>query len=273
MRLVARAGPFTVQADPTRLRQAVVNIVLNARDAMPEGGEIRLGLSRLTVGPEKRPPLMGMGPGEWVCIEVADTGTGIPPEVLPHIFEPFFTTKPRGVGTGLGLAQVYGIVQQHGGHIGVETEVGKGTTFRVYLPAVAEEAPALGPTAEVPLPTGRGEMILLVEDHPALRAAGRKVLEQLGYRVLEAADGREALEVYAAEQVDLVLTDVVMPGMGGAALVEALRQQNPDVKVIAFTGYGEDQEVDRVRRAGVSEVIRKPFEVERLAETIRRMLG
>lgn len=273
LRLVAGAGPFTVQADPTRLRQAVVNMVLNARDAMPEGGEIRLGLSRLTVGPGERPPLMGMRPGEWVCMEVADTGTGIPPEVLPHMFEPFFTTKPRGVGTGLGLAQVYGIVQQHGGHIGVETEVGKGTTFRVYLPALAEEAPAPGPVVEVPLPTGRGETILLVEDHSALRAAGRKVLEQLGYRVLEAADGREALEVYAAEQVDLVLTDVVMPGMGGAALVEALRQQNPDVKVIAFTGYGEDQEVDRIRRAGVLEVIRKPFEVERLAETIRRMMG
>ncbi len=272
LRLVTGVGPFTVQGDPTRLQQALINMVLNARDAMPGGGEVRLGLSRLTVGPEERLPLVGMEPGEWVCIEVADTGTGIPPEVLPHIFEPFFTTKPRGVGTGLGLAQVYGIVQQHGGHIGVETEVGKGTTFRVYLPALAEEAPAPEPTAEGPLPIGRGETILLVEDHPALRAAGRKVLERLGYRVLEAADGREALEVYAAERVDLVLTDVVMPGMGGVALVEALRQRNPDLKVIAFTGYGEDQEVERIRQAGVSEVIRKPFEVEHLAETIRRML-
>ncbi|MCX7855638.1 MAG: GAF domain-containing protein, partial [Anaerolineae bacterium] len=273
LRLVTGTGPFTVQGDPTRLRQAVVNMVLNARDAMPGGGEIRLGLSRLTIGPEEKPPLVGMGPGEWVCLEVTDTGTGIPPEVLPHIFEPFFTTKPRGLGTGLGLAQVYGIVQQHGGHIGVETEVGKGTAFRVYLPALAEEAPLLGPTAEGSLPTGRGETILLVEDHPALRMAGRMVLEGLGYRVLEAADGREALEVYAAERGDLVLTDVVMPGMGGAALVEALRQRNPDVKVVAVTGYGEDQEVERIRQAGVSEIIRKPFEVERLAEVIRRMLG
>ncbi|MBC7226918.1 MAG: response regulator [Thermoflexales bacterium] len=216
---------------------------------------------------------MGMELGEWVCLEVADTGTGIPPEVLPHIFEPFFTTKPRGVGTGLGLAQVYGIVQQHGGHIGVETEVGKGTTFRVYLPALAEEAPPLEPTAEGPLPTGRGETVLLVEDHPALRAAGREVLKRLGYRVLEAADGREALEVYAAERVDLVLTDVVMPGMGGVALVEALRRRNPDVKVVAVTGYGEEQEVERIRQVGALEVVRKPFEVERLAETLRRVLG
>ncbi len=272
LRLVAGAGPFTVRGDPTRLRHAVVNIVLNARDAMPQGGEVRLGLSRLTVGPDER-PLVGMGPGEWVCLEVTDTGTGILPEVLPHIFEPFFTTKPRGVGTGLGLAQVYGIVQQHGGHIGVETEVGKGTTFRVYLPALAEETLALEPPAEGPPSTGRGETILLVEDHPALRTAGREVLERLGYRVLEAADGREALEVYAAEPVDLVLTDVVMPGMGGAALVEALRQQNPDVKVVAITGYGEDQEVKYIRQAGVLEVVRKPFEVEHLAEVIRRMLG
>ncbi|MGB9775377.1 MAG: GAF domain-containing protein [Anaerolineae bacterium] len=272
LRLVVEEGALVVNGDLARLRQAVVNMVLNARDAMPQGGEVRLGLSRLTVGPGERPPLAGMGPGEWVCLEVADTGIGIPPEVLPHIFEPFFTTKPRGLGTGLGLAQVYGIVQQHGGHIGVETEVGKGTTFRVYLPALC--APASGPKerGEAPVPGGRGETILLVEDHPALRAAGREVLKRLGYRVLEAADGREALAVYAAERVDLVLTDVVMPGMGGAALVEALRQQSPAVKVIAVTGYGEDQEVERIRRAGVSEVIRKPFEVERLAEVIRRVL-
>jgi len=272
LRLVVGEGPFVVNGDPTRIRQAVVNMVLNARDAMPQGGEVRLGLFRLMVGPGERPPLAGMGPGEWICLEVADTGTGIPSEVLPHIFEPFFTTKPRGVGTGLGLAQVYGIVQQHGGHIGVETEVGKGTTFRVYLPAFVVAAPGPEERETVSIPRGQGETILLVEDHAALRAAGREVLERLGYRVLEAADGREALEVYAAERVDLVLTDVVMPGMGGAVLVEALRRQNPNLKAIAITGYGEDQEVKRIRQAGVAAVVRKPFEVERLAEVIRRVL-
>ncbi len=144
---------------------------------------------------------------------------------------------------------------------------------RVYLPALSGEAPAPKRAAEAPLLLGRGETVLLVEDRPALRAAGRKILEQLGYRVLEAAEGREALEVYAAEQVDLVLTAVVMPEMSGAALVEALRQQTPDLKVIAITGYGEDQEVERIRQAGVLEVIRKPFEVECLAAVIRRVLG
>jgi len=273
LRLVAGEGPFLVNGDPTRIRQAVVNMVLNARDAMPQGGEVRLSLSRFTLGPAEAPPVAGMGPGEWVCLEVADTGTGIPPDVLPHIFEPFFTTKPRGVGTGLGLAQVYGIVQQHGGYIGVETEVGKGTVFRVYLPALERATLYPEEREAVSVPHGRGETILLVEDHAALRAAGREVLERLGYRVLEAADGREALAVYAAERVDLVLTDVVMPGMGGAALVEALRRQNPDLKAIAITGYGEDQEVERVRQAGVAAVVRKPFEVERLAEILRRVLG
>ena len=273
LRLVAGEGPFVVNGDPTRIRQAVVNMVLNARDAMPQGGEVRLGLSRLTLGPAEAPPVAGMGPGEWVCLEVADTGTGIPPDVLPHIFEPFFTTKPRGVGTGLGLAQVYGIVQQHGGYIGVETELGKGTVFRVYLPALERATLYPEEREAVSIPRGRGETILLVEDHAALRAAGREMLERLGYRVLAAADGREALEVYAAERVDLVLTDVVMPGMGGAALVEALRRQNPDLKAVAITGYGEDQEVERIRQAGVAAVVRKPFEVERLAEILRRVLG
>ncbi|MCS7178840.1 MAG: GAF domain-containing protein [Anaerolineae bacterium] len=273
LRLVTGAGPFLIRGDPARLQQAVINMVLNARDAMPQGGEVRLGLSRLTVGWEDQPPLAGMEAGEWVCLEIADTGTGIPPEVLPHIFEPFFTTKPRGLGTGLGLAQVYGIVQQHGGHIGVETEVGKGTTFRVYLPLLVEEVSLPEPAAEGLLHAGRGETILLVEDHATLRAAGREILQRLGYRVLEAANGWEALEVYAAERVDLVLTDVVMPGMSGAALVEALRRQNPEVKIIAVTGYGEDPEVEHIRQAGVLEVVRKPFEVERLAEMVRRVLG
>ncbi len=272
LRLVTGEGPFVVNGDPARIRQAVVNMVLNARDAMPQGGEVRLGLSGFTLGPAEAPPVAGMGPGEWVCLEIADTGTGIPPDVLPRIFEPFFTTKPRGLGTGLGLAQVYGIVQQHGGYIGVETEVGKGTTFRVYLPALGQATPGPEEREAVSIPRGHGETILLVEDHAALRAAGREVLEQLGYRVLEAADGRQALEIHERERVDLVLTDVVMPGMGGAALVEALRERNPDLKAVAMTGYGEDEEVNRVRRAGVQEIVRKPFEVERLAEVVRRML-
>lgn len=272
LRLHIGEGTFVVCGDPTRIRQAVINMVVNARDAIPAEGEIRLSLSRMTLLPGDTPPVMGMAPGDWVCLEVADTGTGIPPEVLPHIFEPFFTTKPRGLGTGLGLAQVYGIVQQHQGYIDVQTEVGKGTIFRVYLPAYEEKTVYKEMEGAPEVLVGRGETILLVEDHPTLRAAGREMLEQLGYRVLEAGDGRQALEIYAAEKVDLIITDVVMPGMGGASLVETLRAQNPHLKVIAVTGYGEDKEVERIRRAGVQEVIRKPFEVERLARIIRRVL-
>jgi PAS domain S-box-containing protein len=268
-------GTYRVNADPTRIQQVLMNLVINARDAMPEGGKLVIGLSRVDTSPGQKPPVRGMVPGKWICLSVSDTGTGIPPNVLPHIFEPFFTTKPRERGTGLGLPQVYGIVAQHEGFIGVETEVGKGTTFQVYLPAhEAEKAEPLQKEEKVPPPPeGKGEIILLVEDNKRIREAGRDILESLGYRVLTAVNGQMALMVYqTAEKIDLVLTDVVMPEMGGKELVRELKRREPGLKTLAITGHLLTEDQKDLEKEGILDIIYKPFDVNVLAEVVRRVL-
>ncbi len=266
------AGPFTVEADPGRVQQVLTNLALNARDAMPGGGELRFTLSRVESKPGEAPPVADMRPGVWVCLAVSDTGTGMTDEVRAHLFEPFFTTKEVGKGTGLGLAQVYGIVRQHGGYIGVETELGKGTTFRIYLPVSAVKKEGAEVRAST-MPQGQGETLLLVEDNELLLRAGRDLLESLGYRVLTATDGREALAAYEERgEVDLVITDVVMPEMGGKPLVRELRRMNPHLKALAITGYAADEVGEDLRAAGFLDVIHKPFEIKALAHVIRRAL-
>jgi CheY-like chemotaxis protein len=270
------AEEFTVQADPTRIQQALMNLALNARDAMPQGGELSISLSKMRLRSEERASRAGVLPadipdGEWVCMAVSDTGVGMTEEVQSHLFEPFFTTK-GAEGTGLGLAQVHGIVKQHGGYIGVETVLGQGATFRIYLPAheMAMQDPTV--TSSVP-PTGNGELILLVEDEARVREAIHEILETLGYRVLIAANGREALEVYqSAESVDLVLTDVVMPEMGGVELVRELRRRTPRLKALAITGYMVTEDLAELHEAGIGEIVSKPVEVHTLAEAVYRLL-
>jgi signal transduction histidine kinase len=273
IRLITAIGPdpCLVDADPTRIQQVVLNLAINSRDAMPEGGDLRIALSEMVVAANEDPPAAGMGPGEWLCLTVSDTGTGMTEEVKGHIFEPFFTTKERGQGTGLGLSQVYGIVKQHQGFIDLETEPGVGTTFHVYLPVFgAGRAEEVG---EIPsVARGRGEMVLLVEDHEDLREAGRQVLEAQGYRPLTAANGREALEMLEGIAVDLVITDVVMPDMGGEALMLALRQGHPHLPVLAVTGYTLEEEIEKLRGAGFSEVLHKPLDGATLAQAVRRAL-
>jgi len=249
---------------------------------MPEGGELRVGLSRVEVGPGHEPPVAEMDVGEWICLAVSDTGTGIPPEVMSHIFEPFFTTKFKGEGTGLGLAQVHGIVKQHGGHIGVETEVGRGTTFRVYLPAqrttVVEDASREVAAAAA---GGEGETILVAEDEERVRGLCQRILESLGYRVLTAGNGREALEIYRSAEracpeqgrrVDLVLTDMIMPEMGGKELIRELRQADPHLKVVAMTGYVLAEDLRELKEEGSLEVIHKPLDTDTLARIVRHAL-
>jgi PAS domain S-box-containing protein len=281
IRLSLRVSPreqpaaFTVRADSRRIQQILTNLALNGRDAMPGGGELRFELSRVEVAAGETQPLSGMKPGAWVCLAVSDSGMGMAEEVRAHLFEPFFTTKEAGQGTGLGLAQVYGIVRQHEGHIDVETELGRGTTFRVYLPAHEEEA--LGPETELEHPTrhllGHGETILLVEDNGGVREAGRNILESLGYRVLAAANGREALKMYDPEgAVDLVVTDLVMPELSGEQLVRELRRLDPSVKALGVTGYAVKGMTEGLREAGFQHLIQKPFNVEVLAGMIRRTL-
>lgn len=268
-----------VNADPARIRQVLMNLASNAQDAMPEGGELRIGVSRVEVKPEEEPPVAEMPPGEWVCLSVSDTGTGIPLEVMGRLFEPFFTTKPAR--HGMGLAQVYGIVKQHGGYIGVDTGVGQGTTFRIYLPVRrVEEADKQHPIEEVlveeealALLRGEGEIILLAEDEDRVRELGREVLESLGYRVLTAANGREALEVYrSAERVDLVVADMVMPEMGGKELMEELRKLDPHLKGLIITGYALKEDLQQLKEEGILEVVYKPFDIDTLAQVVRRAL-
>ncbi len=277
------AGKFIVDADPGRLQQVLTNLALNARDAMPGGGILRIGLEHLYLPPGALPPLPEMaraieGSGgrppnpAWICLSVADTGIGMTDSVRAHLFEPFFTTKEAGKGTGLGLAQVYGIVRQHDGYIGVDTEVGKGTTFRIYLPASATEVQEPIPeTTTVPL--GNGELILLVEDNAKLREAGQSMLTELGYRVLTATNGYEALTVFhAAPDIALVITDLVMPEMGGEALLQTLKRQQATCKVLAITGYTMQVGIRALKEAGFYDVIHKPFDIDTLANVIHRVL-
>jgi signal transduction histidine kinase/ActR/RegA family two-component response regulator len=295
------ATPLTVRADPTRMQQMLTNLALNARDAMPAGGTLSIHLERLVIDDEleiiegtplarKLPP--EIAPGEWIRIRVADTGAGIPPDVLPHIFEPFFTTKAP-LGSGLGLAQVHGIVAQHEGVIDVMSQPDQGTTFIIYLPAhrVKKDVPST-PAARrelPPLPQGAGETILVAEDDPIVRQTLVESLEMLNYRTLEAVNGSEALEILEAssspsssppigggrggeEEIALILSDVVMPGMGGIAMLHALRERGSTVKVMLLTGHPMQKELEELQTQGMIAWLRKPPRLGDLAKTIARVL-
>jgi len=265
---------YVIQADPTRIQQIIVNLALNARDAMPNGGEIHISLAKVSgqaIYCVDCGPVFG---GEWIEIAVADTGSGIPAEALPHIFEPFFTTRAP-LGHGLGLAQVYGLVNQHEGHIAVETAVGKGTTFRLYWPAVpATEFRHTADTTQEIIP-GRGEIILVVEDDALVRAALVDVLETLGYHTIEAANGQEALAFYEAhaDEIALVLSDWVMPVMGGLELVRALQACDPALKVLMLTGHPLSQETRETVPPNVVGWALKPPNLEQLAYDLNKALA
>lgn len=270
------AGAHVIEGDAGRLQQVLTNLALNARDAMPHGGDLRIGLTRLTVGPGEAPPLPEMPllftPSAWICLSVTDSGSGMTPEVQAQLFQPFFTTKTEGQGTGLGLAQVYGIVQLHSGYIDVTSAAGQGTTFRIFLPAANATVTATV-SAAAALPAGRGELLLLVEDDPHLRQASARILTDLGYRVLTAVNGRDALALFQVEQpVALLITDLVMPELGGKALLLLLREQAPHLPALAMTGHATDETLESLQAAGFLEVIRKPFDLEVLAHAVRRAL-
>jgi PAS domain S-box-containing protein len=270
-------GDYVVEIDPTRIQQVLMNLALNSRDAMPEGGDLRIQLSQLTVAPKPSMPPgivdMELVAGDWVCLSIQDTGTGMDEQVREHLFEPFFTTK-GAQGNGLGLAQVYGIVKQHEGEIGVETELGGGTTFRIYLPARAtNQDQAADAEDAAAIPQGRGETILFVEDEEKVREAGQDVLESLGYDVLAAANGKEGLEAFRqAQRVDLILTDMVMPEMGGREMIKELKQVAPGVKTLVITGYTMQEDIQALKDTGLAGIIHKPLDVQTLARAVRRAL-
>ena len=265
---------YTVSSDPAMMRQVVANLAANAYDAMPDGGELRFRLSRLTLKPGDPAPLTDMQPGEWVALSVVDTGVGISKEDLPHLFEPFFTTKEVGKGTGLGLAQVYGIVKQHEGHIAVKSEQGKGTTFTIYLPALSgPKAPREGNTEK--MRRGRGETILVVEDERVVLEAIRGMLEQANYHVLAASNVYEALDLYDQHQgeIALVLTDMVMPGLGGKDLIQILRARDPKIRIIAMSGYPLKERGFSLLGEETVEWITKPVTMAQLSRIVNRALN
>ncbi len=252
-----------------------MNLVANAVDAMPHGGKLRFGLSRMTCPAGEPTPCPDMPPGEWVVLTVTDTGSGIPADVLSHVFDPFFTTKVPGKGTGLGLSQVHDTVKQHQGYMRIESQEGEDTTVFIYLPAVQDDTAAARAAAEAELPKGQGEVILLVDDEIIVREGSKALLEYLGYQVLTADNGQHALEVYRAHQheIALVLTDMVMPGIDGVKLFHQLRELNPEVLSVMMTGYPLGEERQQLLQQGIVDWVQKPLDLDLLAHTIHRILA
>jgi PAS domain S-box-containing protein len=265
---------FVVLADPTRLQQAFMNLALNARDAMETGGELTFSLSQLSVGPDETPPLPDMEEGDWVLVTASDTGVGITADHISSIFEPFFTTKEPGKGTGLGLAQVHGIVKQHDGSINVTSQEGVGTTFAVYLPMKPEEAEESEKYSKDEGIPGGTERILLVEDNEPLRVAVTIALEELGYEVLTAENGAQGLSLYneLGGDVSLILTDLVMPEMSGFEMINAIQEQSPSVKVVVMAGYPKDESQTGALAKRVLDWIQKPIDLVGLSARVRAAL-
>jgi len=266
----------SVKADQSMLEQVIMNLAVNARDAMPKGGTLTLRTHKVVRSSLTSSNLTENHDGQFVCLTALDTGTGIPPELLQRIFEPFFTTKEPGKGTGLGLATVYGIVKQHGGWVDVQSSLGHGTSFTIYLPASSTPMVTKEEKKSTPKLAEGNECILLVEDELSVRNLCRRLLERLGYTVLEAETGVAALEVWKREQhrIQLLLTDMVMPeGMTGHELAEIVRQDKSTLPVILSTGYSPDSLGEESLMENRIHFLSKPYTPSQLTDTIRRALG
>ena len=267
---------WTVSGDPTQLHQVLVNLCVNARDALENGGTLKLSAGNLYLDEHYAGLDPEASPGPYVVIEVEDSGTGIPAEILVKIFDPFFTTKEPGKGSGLGLSTTVAIIKSHGGFLRVLSQPGQGTTFKVFLPASSEASLQPPEVRESPslLPRGKGELILVVDDEAAVRHVTGRTLETFGYRVLLAADGAEALSVYAehAGQISAVITDLMMPVFDGASTIEVLRRLEPKLPVIAASGLTSPEQEERLARLGVAHFLPKPYTAEPLVRALRSIL-
>jgi nitrogen-specific signal transduction histidine kinase/CheY-like chemotaxis protein len=263
-----------VEVDPGQLTQVIMNLAVNARDAMPDGGNLTIETANVYLDEKYAALHIPTKPGSYVMLAVSDSGVGMNDETLQHIFEPFYTTKEVGKGTGLGLATVYGIVKQSSGYIWVYSEVDKGTTFKIYFPRVDVEVYDDTTTDNFEDIPGGNETILLAEDEDTVRNLARQILESCGYRVIEARNGTEALSVYqnSGSEIDLLITDVVMPKMGGRELSENLNKINPHIRHLYMSGYTDDAIIRQGMITADMNFIQKPFTFEGLAQKVRQLL-
>jgi signal transduction histidine kinase/CheY-like chemotaxis protein len=272
--IVLGVGLWQAEIDPNGLESAILNLVLNARDAMPGGGRLTIETSNAYIDEHYAAKAVEVRPGQYVLISVSDSGTGMDEATIARAVEPFFTTKPVGLGTGLGLSQVYGFVKQSGGHLKIYSEPGQGTTVKIYLPRLVGAVDVIEETEALLPPEGEQESILVVEDDDGVRSVSVETLMDLGYRVLEAADGAMALRVLEhAGHIDLLFTDVVLPGgMTGADVAAKARELRPDIKVLFTTGYARNAIFHHGRIDKGVQLITKPFTLKQLAEKVRAVL-
>ncbi|MDZ7262454.1 MAG: PAS domain S-box protein, partial [candidate division KSB1 bacterium] len=263
-----------VMADAGQLQQAILNIAINARDAMPGGGHLEFRTQNITLDEKFVKAHLGASTGPAVLIAISDTGIGMDEETKSKIFDPFFTTKERKGGTGLGLAMVYGIVKNHGGYIEVRSEVGKGTTFEIYLPAIPAQQESSEISESIELAAGN-ETILIVDDEEVIRTVGQRILEKAGYKVLLASTGPEAIELYRKNQTEvaLVILDMIMPEMGGREIYESLRHLNPEIKVLLSSGFSQEGQAQKLLEEGVQGFVQKPFQMNEFLQKIRLTLS
>ena len=267
------AGLWSTLADSSQLEDTILNLAVNARDAMPQGGQLVIETANAHLDGEYVAQNVDVAAGDYVAVIVTDSGTGMPPDVIERAFEPFFTTKSAGQGTGLGLSMVYGFAKQMGGHVKIYSELGHGTSIRLYLPRVAGVATMVEPQAAAPH-VGGGETILLVEDDAAVRIVAVNILESLGYRVWQAEDGRTAVDILkSSKPVDLLFTDLIMPnGMNGQDLLREARLHRPDLKVLFTSGYSASFIAARGQADETVPLLGKPYRKQKLAEAIRTVL-
>lgn len=265
---------WSVSGDATQLHQVLMNLCVNARDAMPQGGKLRIEAENIEIDEHYARMNVEAKPGKYVSVAVVDTGVGIPEQNLTKIFDPFFTTKGQGQGTGLGLSTVAGIVRSHGGFVNVYSEVSRGARFKVYLPAIesAQSAPAKPSSRD--LPAGDGELILVIDDENAIREVAKETLSAFGYRAMVASDGVEAMAIFVThkDEVKVVVTDMMMPFMDGPATIRAMRRLDPKVKIIATSGLKAEDKIADAAQLGVRAFLPKPYTAEKLLKTVAAAL-
>ena len=276
LKIAAADGLWATFCDPHQLESALLNLVINSRDAMPNGGALTIETTNADLDTVHAAELRDVAPGQYICLSVTDTGAGMSPAVRARAFDPFFTTKPLGQGTGLGLSMVYGFARQSEGHVRIDSEVGQGTTVKLYLPRYrgAVEEAASAAAAEGIVKAQDGETVLVIEDETSVRQLVVEVLHDLGYRALEARDGPSGLKILQSSQrIDLLVSDIGLPGMNGRQVAEAAREQRPDLKILFITGYAENAAMANGFLAPGMEMVTKPFAVDALAARIRAMIG